>query len=189
MDRLDKLTFVTPRLRQAVEAWAADKRGATAVEFALVALPFFFLLFGLIETAVVFIMSTALEHGINEASRQIRTGSLQEQGLGQAAFRNAVCAELLTLLDCDDRLHIDVRVFNSFGSTTNQSPIDPDTGEIDTSQFQFQPGGADEVVVARVFYEWDLVTPILTRPLSNFGDGNQRLLESAIAFRNEPFGN
>ncbi|MEO0969943.1 MAG: TadE/TadG family type IV pilus assembly protein [Cyanobacteria bacterium J06639_18] len=56
MDRLAKLTFITPRLRRSVEAWAEDKRGATAVEFALVALPFFFLLFGLIEIAVVFIM-------------------------------------------------------------------------------------------------------------------------------------
>ena len=187
MDFIDRFAVVTPRLKQKFHAWAEDKGGATALEFALVATPFFLLIFGLIEVAVIFIMSTALEHGINEASRQIRTGEFQSSGLNQGAFRTAICDELFSLLPCDDQLHIDVRVFSSFSSSTNDSPIDPDTNEVDTTQFQFQPGGADEIVVARVFYEWDLFTPVLSAPLSNM-NGDRRLLQATMAFRNEPFG-
>ena len=43
----------------------------------MIAVPFFFLLFGLLEVALIFIMSTVLEHAVNEASRDIRTGRFQ----------------------------------------------------------------------------------------------------------------
>lgn len=180
--------FVSSRLKARLEAWAEDRRGATAVEFALIAAPFFFIILGLFEVALVFIMSTTLEHGINEAARTIRTGSFQTAGLTQAQFRNSVCAELFDLLDCDTNLHIDVRRFDNFAGSTNNSPIDPDTDEVDTGQFQFDPGGPDDIVVARVFYEWQLNTPVISGPLANLS-GNRRLLQANVAFRNEPYGN
>lgn len=187
MNCIERFAVVTPRLKRTFHAWAEDKGGATALEFALVATPFFFLIFGLFEVAIIFVMSTTLEHGLNEAARTIRTGSFQQSGLGQAAFRQAVCDELFDLLDCDDRLQIDVRVFDNFADSSNNSPIDPTTQTVDASQFQFAPGGPDEIVVARVFYEWDLFTPVLSAPLANLEDGG-RLLQASVAFRNEPFG-
>ena len=179
--------FLSARLKRRLALWAADRRGATAVEFALIAAPFFFIILGLFEVALVFIMSTTLEHGINEAARTIRTGNFQNAGLSQADFRNRVCAELFDLLDCDTNLHIDVRRFDNFAGTTNNSPIDPDTDEVDAGQFQFDPGGPDDIVVARVFYEWTLTTPVISGPLSNLS-GNRRLLQANVAFRNEPYG-
>jgi hypothetical protein len=39
-------------------------------------------------------------------------------------------------------------------------------------------------VLVRVFYPWTLITPVLEPGLPNLGP-NQRLLATAIAFRNE----
>lgn len=181
-----KFAVLTPRLEIKFQAWANDNRGVAAVEFALVAVPFLFLLMGIMEVALLFAVSTALENGINEASRSIRTGEFQNSGGTASTFRNAVCSELLGLLPCDENLFIDVRTFDSFGNSSDESPIDPDTQQLNDDDFQFNPGEREEVVVARVFYEWELITPGLTAPLVNLA-GNRRLIRSTTAFRNEPF--
>ena len=176
-----------PKLQKRLHDWAEDKRGIAAVEFAMIAIPFFFLIFGLLEVCAIFIMTTVLEHGLNEASRGIRTGQAQQAGFGPVAFKNAVCAELFDLLDCEGNLTLDVQTFSDFGSTSYSNPIDED-GNFTPAGFGFNPGGQNEIVVVRAFYEWKLFTPVMSAPLSNLNDG-KRLLQSTIAFRNEPFGN
>lgn len=186
MNKLPILGIMTPRLKARLDDFANDKRGIAAVEFALIATPFFFLIFGLLEVCVLFIMSAILEHGISEAARSIRTGQMQTNGFGQVAFKTAVCAELFDLLDCGSKLRFDVKTFASFADTNNPSVLDGN-GDLDDSDFQFSPGDSNDIVVVRVFYEWDLITPVLSAPLANMS-GNRRLLQSTVAFRNEPFG-
>lgn len=177
---------IAPRLQQKLHDWADDKRGVAAIEFAMIAIPFFFLLFGLLEVCAIFIMTTVLEHGLNEASRDIRTGQAQQAGFGPVAFKNSVCSELFDLLDCEGNLTLDVQTFSDFGSTSNPTPIDS-AGDFDPSGFGFNAGGQNEIVVVRAFYQWDLFTPVMSAPLANLNDG-KRLIQSTIAFRNEPFG-
>ena len=178
--------IITPRLQARFMRWAKAKDGLAAVEFALIAIPFFFLIFGLLEVCLLFIMSAILEHGVGEAARQIRTGQMQKNGFGQVAFKTAVCAELFDLLDCDAKLRFDVKTFSSFSSTSAPNVIDPATGNIDDSGFGFSPGGKNEIVVVRAFYEWHLITPVMSAPLANMS-GNRRLIQATVAFRNEPF--
>ena len=172
------------RWKTRFDEWVEDRRGATAMEFAFIAGPFFFLIFGLLELSLVFIVSTTLEHGINEASRQIRTGDLQTANGTQAQFEQAVCDELFGLLDCGANLFIDVRTFQNFGNSNRPSPIDA-AGDF-VPNFQFAPGQRDSIVVVRAFYEWSLITPFVSKPLANLSNGNL-LIQSSIAFRNEPF--
>jgi Flp pilus assembly protein TadG len=51
-----------------------DRSGSAAVEFAMIAAPFFLLLFAMIEVAAVFFTGTVLENAVLETARQIRTG-------------------------------------------------------------------------------------------------------------------
>ena len=176
---------LSQRWKARFEEWVEDNAGATAMEFAFIAGPLFFLIFGLLELSLVFIVSTTLEHGINEASRQIRTGSLQTGGGTQAEFETAVCSELFGLLDCGANLFIDVRVFENFTSSDRPTAIDDD-GDFDNSNFQFSPGQSGEIVLVRAFYEWELITPFVSKPLANLSNGNL-LIQSSFAFRNEPF--
>lgn len=175
------------RLEARWDRFARDRRGAAAVEFALIAAPFFFLIFGLIEVCLVFIMSTVLENAVSEASRPLRTGQAQGGGMTAFQFRQAVCAEFFAILECDARLSIDVRRLDNFAGAPAGNPLDGD-GNLDNDNFTFQPGGPDEIVAARIFYEWDLITPVLSQPLVNMS-GNRLLLQSSAVFRNEPFEN
>ena len=173
------------RALKAFRAWAEERRGAAAVEFALVAVPFFFLLFGLIEIALIFVVSTMLEHALIEASRDIRTGVFQAGGFSETDFRTKVCENIADFMSCNDALKFDVRKFDNFAAATNPNPIN-DEGEIDADSFAFAPGGSNEIVVVRAFYTWSLITPVLSKPLENMSNG-RRLIASAVVFRNEPF--
>ena len=65
--------------------------GATAVEFALVILPFLGLVFATLELGMMFLVSTTLESSAQEAARTIRTGQFQSGAGTAAAYKNAVC--------------------------------------------------------------------------------------------------
>jgi Flp pilus assembly protein TadG len=174
------------RLQARWTVYAKDRRGATAVEFALIAAPFFFLIFGLLEVCLIFIMSTVMEHAVTEASRPLRTGEAQESAMTRVQFRQAICDELFDMLDCDGRLHIDVRTVDNFSGTPSGAPLDGD-GDFDDDGFDFVPGGPNDIVAVRAFYEWDLITPFISQPLVNMS-GSKHLLQANTVFRNEPFG-
>lgn len=172
------------RIKARAARFARDRKGATAVEFAFVAAPFFVLVFAILEIALIFFASAIIEEAVADAARDIRTGELQSSGQSEADFRALICARMQGVGDCD-RLSIDVRTFENFASTQFDPPIDPD-GELDDSGFSFNPGGAEDIVVVRVFYDWPLMGPGALNGLANL-PGNRRLIASATAFRNEPY--
>ncbi|WP_373002316.1 TadE/TadG family type IV pilus assembly protein [Hyphomonas sp.] len=181
-----RFDILASRLKASWNAYASDRRGAAAVEFAMVAIPFFLLIFGLLEVCLMFLVSTVLEHSVADASRQIRTGQAQESGFDETNFRQSVCGSFFGLLDCDDKLHIDVKSLDEFGAASFERPVDLD-GNFDDAGFAYEPGGPNEIVAVRVFYEWRLMTPFITAPLSNMA-GSKYLVQANAVFRNEPFG-
>lgn len=177
---------LSARMRDRFVRYARDNRGVAAVEFALIAAPFFFLIFGLLEVCMIFIMAAILDHGVANAARPLRTGAAQSAGMSAEEFREALCSEMMGMMDCDNRLFFDVQTVSGFSSTPSGSPLDV-AGLIDDEDFGFAPGGPNEIVAVRVFYEWDLFTPGMTAPLANMA-GNKHLIQSNAVFRNEPFG-
>ncbi len=161
-----------------------DQTGASAVEFALVAAPFMVLLVGLLEVCLIFISTTTLEHGAAEAARRVRTGELQSSGASADAFKQIVCDNTFGLIDCGERLKVDVRVFDSFGTTSGDDPLAD--GTLSDEDMEFDAGVGSDIILARVFYEWNIITPVIGRPMSNMSE-NRRLLQASVAFRNEPF--
>lgn len=159
--------------------------GATAVEFGLVAVPFFFLKMAIIETAMVFWAGQLLESGVSEAGRQIRTGQVQAASVGAEDFRQMVCADSGVLFDCDARLAVDVqRVARFDAADLNRPPVDA-AGNF-TGAFRFQPGLGGETVIVRAYYRWPLLFNFFGLDAADIG-GRQRLLVATTAFRNEPF--
>jgi Flp pilus assembly protein TadG len=159
--------------------------GATAVEFALVVLPFFMFLFAILDISMIFFASTTLENGIVSAARQIRTGQAQAMNMSADQFRTLVCNEISALLGCDARLGIDVRKYSGFGGVAFAPALD-DSGNL-TGNMKFDPGSPGDVVVVRAFYAWPVMMPMMGDALSDMA-GGRRLLETSIAFRNEPYG-
>jgi Flp pilus assembly protein TadG len=161
-----------------------SQKGAPALEFALVAAPFVLLFMGILETALVFFANAELENGMRDVARQIRTGQIRSDQLSAAELKDRLCAELSSLLACDASLAIDVRPFGGFGDVDFSNPLDED-GNLQPT-FEFDTGKPSDVVLARAFYKWKIVTPILGGFLANMSD-NERLLTASFAFRNEPY--
>jgi Flp pilus assembly protein TadG len=159
--------------------------GAAAVEFALVAAPFLALVFAIMETAVVFFAGQALETAVADSSRLIMTGQAQTQGLSASGFKNAVCAKIYGLFDCQNGVYVDVKTFTSFGSVSMPTPVDA-SGNFQNN-FSYQPGGPGDIVVVRLFYQYPVYVSLLGFNLSNV-NGGKRLLAATAAFRNEPYG-
>ncbi|MFK7793358.1 MAG: TadE/TadG family type IV pilus assembly protein [Devosiaceae bacterium] len=159
--------------------------GATAIEFGLVALPFFFLKMAIIETAFIFWAGQTLESGVGQAGREIRTGQVQSQGLGEAEFRTLMCVEIGVLFDCDARLAIDVQRVATFDALDlTERPVDG-AGNFNGA-FGFDPGVGSETVIVRAYYRWPVLFNFLGLDAADIG-GRQRLLVATTAFRNEPF--
>jgi Flp pilus assembly protein TadG len=177
--------MLRPRTFEFLCRFARDERGATVVEFALIAVPFFMMLYAIFDISLIFFASTTLENGIVAAARQIRTGQAQAANMSSAQFRSLVCNEISMLLACDARLGLDVRKYTGFGDVQFGAALDDD-GNL-TGDMSFDPGGPGDVVVVRAFYTWPMLTPQVGAKFVNMAGGH-RLLEASIAFRNEPFG-
>lgn len=162
-----------------------DESGAAAVEFALIAVPFFLILFAIIEVSLVFFANQILDNAVSDAARMIRTGQAQKAGFSETDFKNQVCSGLAGLFDCTGgNLYVDVKTYTKFADVGVTSPID-DKGEI-VNNFGYDDGGPETIVVASVYYEWPLISGYIQTGFGNLASKN-RLLASVATFRNEPF--
>src|ERR1700732_4338832 len=107
--------------RRCWRAFLADRQGATAVEFALVAVPFLGLIFGILQTFLVFFSQQLLETAVNQSSRLILTGQAQAQSMTQSQFAAVVCSNLPIFINCNN-LMIDVEVAGSWTSANADAP-------------------------------------------------------------------
>ena len=175
-------TSLRQRCLAALKRFARACAGVTAIEAALVMPAFLFTAFGIIEVALLYFVAATLEGQVSQASRQIRTGNVQQSGDPQAAFRALLCGNLGGLVTCSDVI-IDVRRFGSFGAVSYPPYFDND-GEADNAQFT--PGAPGDIVVVRVAYRWRILTPFLAEFLGD-GGGATKLLAASTVFQNEPY--
>jgi Flp pilus assembly protein TadG len=174
-----------PKAANPVRRFIGQQEGSVAVELGLVAAPFLALLFAIMETALVFFAGQTLETAVADSARLIKTGQAQNQGFDQNAFKNAVCAKIYGLFDCQNGVFVDVKTYNSFTDVTNVSPIDAN-GNFQSNNFTYQPGGPGSIVVVRLFYQWPVYVSLLGFNLADI-TGGKRLLAATSAFRNEPY--
>ncbi len=172
--------------RASPRRFARHQGGAVAVEFALILLPFLALMFGIMETSLVFFADQTLETAVAESARLIMTGQAQNQALTATTFKNAVCSRIYGLFDCQNGIYVDVETYSSFGSITNTPPLDAN-GNLVTNNFVYQPGGPGDIVVVRLYYQWPIYVSLMN--LGNLANmsNHKRLLVATAAFRNEPY--
>ena len=167
------------RWRKATEGrWHS---GVTAIETALIMPVFLLISFGIIEVSLLHVAASTIEGQVTAASRQIRTGNIQNTADPIGEFTQILCGGT-TFIDCNN-LIIDVRKFDSFSDITYPSYFNDD-GEAESNTFD--PGGAGDTVLVRVAYKWKILTPFLTAYLGD-GGGSSKLLHSAAVFRTEPY--
>jgi Flp pilus assembly protein TadG len=168
-------------------AWPSDERGSAAVEFAVIAPVFFFLMFVIAETALVFIAEQVMDNAVFETARLIRTG--QAVSMSKSDFTTQVCNRMSVFVNCTSPgFFIDVKSYPggfSTMSTTNPT-IDADGNFTDTQNFDV--GTASTIMMVRVYYQWPVITiPFTPFKLSTAGLNGKRLIGTFAVFKNEPF--
>jgi Flp pilus assembly protein TadG len=178
-----------------------DRKGAAAIEFAILALPFFIVVFASIETFIAFAGEQLLANATDTLARKIRTGEITLDNTSETKFRQAFCDEIAILMTCSatevnqpQKLHLDVRKITDL---TKFPPAVPRTGstsssDLDTSGFQFAPGGAGEFTMVRAYYRWEVITDLVRPYVTNLrpaGASMPRdfLMVATATFRNENY--
>ena len=186
----------------------ADERGTTAVEFGMVATPFFMMLFGIISVGFYFFTTFTLENAVEGAARLIRTGQMQTvTSSGSPAtyaypasisavcassdaldvcFKKQVCAHLPTYVDCANKVRVNVQSFTDFASVTTASCLNGSGALVANSATTFSAGTASQVVLVSACYEWALAGQMPFLKLGHMSNGSA-LIQAATTFMTEPY--
>lgn len=171
--------------KRLLRRFGRDSDGAIAVEMGFIALPFFALLYAIIEVGIVFFAGQVLETAMQDSSRLIFTAQAQSSSMTAQQFKDDVCSRVSVLMSCSG-IGVDVKYYPAGSTITITDPISG--GAYDPSGFQYSPpaAGATGTVVVRGFYQWQLfVTGLLGFNIANLS-GNKRLLAATSAFHVEP---
>lgn len=173
---------MTLRLKPALLRFRSDRRGAAAVEFAFLAIPFFLVVFALLQVALLFAAELVIDKAAAEAGRMVRVGEIQKARMTRTGFAEAVCDRASALLDCD-RIEFDLRTYASFADVPTGIPMKGN--QIDTSGFGYDYGRGGTIVSLRLFYKWPVLD--VMRPFFASTTDGATILMGASTFRTEPF--
>jgi Flp pilus assembly protein TadG len=177
-----------------------DESGATAVEFAFIALGLIFLMIGIIEFSMAMTVGNSLEAATNLSSRLGKTGYVDEDAEDQEeTIRDEIERRVGPMIDMA-KLQITNEVYNDFTSLNNpdiledkSEPPDGDTNDpgewtdVDGDGFKDGAegvGAAGNLVVYRITYPWQVMTPLIGKFVGT--DGIIRLTAYSVV-KNEPY--
>jgi len=166
--------------------------GTAAVEFALVSIPFFLILFSILEQGFFFLGNRLIDAGVNDVARLVKTRQITAVNTSEAQFKTALCGNaLMAIFDCD-KLSVDVRTIASFENPA--APPELENGDLDTNGFGFAPGGRSTINVIRAYYDWPTILDWGNMARAGWGGitgegmgkGGYRRIVGSAAFLNEP---
>lgn len=173
-----------------LSALGRDRRGTTAIEFAMVSLPFLMFSFGIIIMAMHYLTTIMLDRAALQASRKIRTGEVVTENMTVGDFKQLVCEEASPTIACNDKLQVHIQSADAWADINPRNCLEsgslasPGTSEDDlVSQ---SSGGASQVVLVTLCYEWTLPQNMPYIELGNMSNGSQ-LIQSVATFRSEPY--
>jgi hypothetical protein len=174
--------------------------GSTAVDFAIIAPVFFLFVVGILEFSMLMLGETLLQSAVTDASRFGLTGRTLVGQTREQVIADLVASRTYGLID-SERLEFDTLVYPSFDSVgrpetfTDQNGngtweasepfVDINgNGQWDDDMGAAGLGGPDDVVLYRVRYDWQMLTPMFRLMFPPTG---VIPMEASLAVRNEPF--
>ena len=151
-----------------LRCFVLEARGASAVEFGLVVIPFLALLLSIFETGFMYWESAGLQVAVQDASRKLLTGIAQGAGVASAdQFRTSyLCPTtgtrvLPSFIDCT-KLIIDVRSYPKTISYSAFSTLDTANDFYAAGATRlFCPGRSGSITIVRVAYPMPVYLPTI----------------------------
>jgi Flp pilus assembly protein TadG len=135
----------------------ACRRGAAALEFAILAMPFFILVLGTMEVGYDLFVQAALSNAVSVAARSVQVGTNQTSAAGAAEaswVASAVCPALGGLLDCG-QLYVSVSGIPSGTGENYYTYIaanPPSLTTMTSSSNSACTGAARQMMILRAYY-------------------------------------
>lgn len=168
------------------KVFSTNEDGSTAIEFALLAIPFVLTIVALIELSVFFATTTVMEGALASVTRQIRVGAIQSKGTieeMEEEFAKVLCERAGIVANCDD-IEYEVKKLDDFSADITTA-VD-DEGFLVDPVFEADQITAGCVVLVRVAYKYKFMTPLIGSLWANYPD-NKRLIMSTSVVKSEPF--
>nr|WP_224665252.1 TadE/TadG family type IV pilus assembly protein [Mesorhizobium sp. ES1-1] len=183
------------RRPRALTRFFRDRRGSTALEFAILALPFALLVFAILESCISFAGQEVMANITDDIARQLRTGQLKPPDVAGTKLRDKICSrlEIIVSQDCPNLLLVDLRQYATFADAASAS-FQIKNGEVVLMQganpqpFAIAPGLAETKNMLRVFYKWPVMTDLMAKSMANL-NGGKTLHFASVTWQNEPFDN
>lgn len=167
--------------------FARNRDGAAAIEFTALAIPFGLLVFAILESSISFAAQQVLSNATDDIARQLRTGQIKAADVTETSLKTMVCNRISIIVanDCPG-LDVDLREFATFADAAKVRIKISAAGELDTSDFDVDPGPSLTKNMLRVFYRWPVITDFMRSSMSNLKD-NKTLHFATATWQNEPF--
>jgi Flp pilus assembly protein TadG len=185
-----------------------DRKGVTALEFAIVAPVFLALLLAILYTMLIYLAQQMLETAAQSAGRLMLTGAVQTTqltnghvGMTASDFKNAICngfsgtgangqaiskpSLLPSMLSCS-RLTVNVTTVSAYNVSNTSSPtFTYDSNGVVTStgtgyNYQTSGAGQNRIVVLQLIYLWPTGKGPLGLDLSNQPNANRKLVATSV---------
>lgn len=174
---------------KALGRFAKAESGVVAIEFAMVALPFFTLLLVILETGILMFVEYTLQASVQEASRLVRTGQAQSSSYNAADFKTQICRTASIVIDCTGGVTVYVDADTSFANLKAKMPSFTNVGpKVDNTAnpTSFVCGGPLMTTLVIASFDWKLITPGMYF-MGNFNNNTVRRMVGFAMFQNEPF--
>jgi len=189
------------RINKALRQMKRNSEGTVAIEFGLGVGILLMMMMGIIEVGMMLLVNSLVDGGLRQASRYGITG-YEEMGTNRMEeIIQIVSDHTLGFVDLSSA-NLEILVYPSFSDVGNgEAFVDGngngtfDDGETftdsngngarDSDMGVAGAGGAGDVVVYRLTYDWSFFTPMVSYFLP---EGMDKLtFESSVAVRNEPW--
>lgn len=173
------------RIKANLKRLFKEKKGAAAIEFAMLILPFSLAIFMIMEVALLFFVDSSLDSALHKTSRSVRVGTAQDASntWDLAKFKSELCSNMAYYFDCSSSLLVTSTVVSDLTTVSHTDPVVD--GELNVTE-GFDPGEADDYVLIQAFIPWEPVLPMFGIVSDKLNDGRY-ILSAAVLFKNEPF--
>lgn len=173
-----------PAPRRRVGFWrrlGGDRRGTSALEFAIIGPLFLLLVLAILENALILWSQALLDNATRDAARLTLTGQSQNGG---TTFANALCNGVSGLMSCSN-LKYRVQTGSSFAGMSNSITYS-NGNPVGFSSYPtaVSGGGPGSYVLVQVIYNRPFIVPWVGKLMSS--NGKTPILATA-AFENEPY--
>ncbi len=176
-----------------------DRSGATAIEFAMLVIPFSLLIFAILESCVSFAAQQVISNATDDVARQLRTGQIRPgvgvDKLDEDKLKTMICDRIKIMVGtgCKGNMLVDLRKYDTFADAAatgfkivNGEIVLTKSGLVDPTPFSVDPGASKTKNMLRVFYKWPVITDFLRASMSNLNNG-KTLQFATMTWQNEPF--